>query len=383
MSRTLNFTVAALDKLAVTDRECDWIDEQVGGLRLRVYPSGTKSFSYVKKLDGNQYRLKLGKYPDLKIHQAREKAITLNGKIAQGYNPFEEKKETRSELKLSELYELYYNQHAILFTKRPKDNKLMVELHLLSVLGKLKLRDITPEKIRTLHAKIGKKSPGAANRVMQIASAVFNFGIKHGYTKENPCFGLKKFKSLTRDRFLSRDELNKFYEALHLEAKLFQDFFLLLLYTGARKSNVLSMKYADVDFDLYRWRIAESETKNKDVNIVALSQSSIDILMRRWEENKNQGSAFVFPADSKSGHLEDPKKAFQRIKDKMEVQDIRMHDLRRTFGSYMAISGASLPIIGKALNHKSQVSTAIYARLSQDAVLDAINTATNLMLKQP
>lgn len=88
---------------------------------------------------------------------------------------------------------------------------------------------------------------------------------------------------------------------------------------------------------------------------------------------------FVFPGESMDGYLKDPKRAFERIKKRMEVSDFRMHDLRRTLGSYMAISGASLPMIGKALNHKSQVSTAIYARLAHDAVADAIETATNAM----
>ena len=78
--------------------------------------------------------------------------------------------------------------------------------------------------------------------------------------------------------------------------------------------------------------------------------------------------------------MKDPGGAFERVKKRIGVYDIRMHDLRRTLGSYMAISGISLPIIGKALNHKSQVLTAIYARLSHDPVIDAVNIAAGLHL---
>jgi len=227
--------------------------------------------------------MKLGRYPDLKIQQAREMAIALNGKIAQGQNPFEEKNNLKQELTFSELYEHYYNKHALIFTKRPEDNRKMVEFHLLPILGKQKIRSITSEKIRKLHNDIGaERGHSAANRVMHLASAVFNFGIKGGYSKEpNPCLGLKKYRTLTRDRFLSIDELSKFVQALELEPKLYHDFFLLLLYTGARKSNLLSMKYANIDFNFNRWRIGENETKNKDVNVVALSQPAMDILKRR------------------------------------------------------------------------------------------------------
>jgi integrase len=80
-----------------------------------------------------------------------------------------------------------------------------------------------------------------------------------------------------------------------------------------------------------------------------------------------------------TGFLKDPKKAILLLKNRMNVNDFAMHDLRRTLGSYMAIGGASFPIIGKALNHKSQISTAIYARLSQARVLDAINMAVGLI----
>ncbi|TFF33653.1 hypothetical protein E2R66_25015 [Mucilaginibacter psychrotolerans] len=90
-------------------------------------------------------------------------------------------------------------------------------------------------------------------------------------------------------------------------------------------------------------------------------------------------TSHVFPSEKTDGHLKDPKKAVKRIKTHMGVLDLRIHDLRRTLGSYTAINGTSLLIIGKALNHKSQVSTTIYARLSQDPVLSAINIASDFI----
>lgn len=142
------------------------------------------------------------------------------------------------------------------------------------------------------------------------------------------------------------------------------------------------MQWTHIDFDLKRWRLPETLTKNKDVNIILLTQVVLEILIRRKAKNLRleSPSLFVFPSNGKAGHLNDPKKSFERIRNRMGTSDIRIHDLRRTLASYMAISGASLPIIGKALNHKSQNSTAIYARLSLNPVSYAVDKAVEVMI---
>src|SRR6185503_5001402 len=89
---------------------------------------------------------------------------------------------------------------------------------------------------------------------------------------------------------------------------------------------------------------------------------------------------YVFPGSGKSGHLEEPKKGWQRILTRAGIADLRIHDLRRTLGSWQAKQGASLAIIGKSLNHKNQNTTAIYARLDLDPVRDSVNTATSAMM---
>ncbi|MEZ0540416.1 tyrosine-type recombinase/integrase [Fibrella arboris] len=361
-------------------------DHKIPGLQLAVYPSGIKTFIVYRKIDHSPERIKIGRYPDLTIEQARTEAKRLMALIALGQNPHKDRVAARQAMTFLELYDLYYTHHALKFTKRPDANKKMMACQVFPVLGQLKADKITPEHIRNFHTKLGQRYAGStANRLINIISAVFNFGVREKYIQSaNPCIGLRKYKSVSRDRFLSFDELDAFYAALEQEDNLFKDFFRLLLYTGARKSNVLSMAWSDLNLDLRRWRIGETQTKNRDVNIVPLSELALAILRRRDATNKETDapSPFVFPGASPDGYLKDPKRAFDRIRERMQAPDIRMHDLRRTLGSYMAIGGASLPIIGKALNHKSQVSTAIYARLSNDPVLEAVNQASTLMHKR-
>jgi len=386
MQKHINFTKAGLDTLSPIDRPYEVHDTKLPGLCLRVNSGGSKTYILLRKIAGSAERIKIGRYPDISIETARKQATILNGKIANGYRPREFNIARKSELLFRELFHLYYTQHSLLHTKRPKEYKELVDLHLIPRIGNLRIGDIRFEKMRAIHAEIGEiNGKYQANRVISFANAIFNFGLKEReYKGENPCFGIKKFKVKSRDRFFTEKELLAFFEALKEEDEIYKDFFTLSLFIGARKSTMLGMKFNDLNFEINRWRVAEDETKNSEVNIHMLSDEAVWILKKRYDANKAsiKPSAYVFPGEAASGHLENPKKAFKRVKKRMGVDDIRIHDLRRTLGSYMAINGASMPIIGKALNHKSQVSTEIYARLSQVPVFNAINHATKHMVNK-
>lgn len=386
MSRNnVTFKKESINQLVPSEKRYHITDSKIPGLQLVVYPTGVKTFVLYRKIQGIPERVKIGRYPDITIEQARKQAQRLASVITLGGNPHKDKIAERREMTFKDLYNEYYQHHALKFTKRPLDNKKMMEHQVFPIFGNHKISNITSDKIRHLHSKIGENRTGAtANRMVAIISAVFNFGIREKIIDcVNPCTAVRKYKTVSRDRFLNFQELEAFYIALEEENDLFRDFFKILLFTGARKTNVLNMRWADINMDLKRWRIPENETKNGDINIVPLSESALNILKNRAYLNINSKapSPYVFPGESQDGYLKDPKRAFNRIRKRMKIYDIRIHDLRRTMGSYMAISGASLPMIGKALNHKSQVSTAIYARLSQDPVLEAVNMASKLLLR--
>lgn len=154
-----------------------------------------------------------------------------------------------------------------------------------------------------------------------------------------------------------------------------RDYFLLSLLTGARRANVLAMKWSDVNLDQAEWRI--KETKNGTPQTVTLSPEAVDLLRNR---KPAESDTFVFPGTGKTGHLMEPKKGWRRILERAGIADLRIHDLRRTLGSWQAKTGASLAIIGKSLNHKNQNTTAIYARLDLDPVRDSVNAATSAMM---
>ncbi len=199
--------------------------------------------------------------------------------------------------------------------------------------------------------------------------------------------GRTPFKSKPRERFIQPgEEFKKFAIALNAEPyQHIRDFFWMCLYTGARVSNVMSMRWEEINFDLQQWRIPL--TKSGDSQTITLTLNALNILHdRKSADDLHPG--WVFPSDRKGwktgdkGHIVSPRKAFQRIVERAGIEDLRIHDLRRTAGSYMAIQNVSPTIIGKALGHRSTASTAVYARLTQDPVRQALENAQEA-LKDP
>jgi integrase len=138
------------------------------------------------------------------------------------------------------------------------------------------------------------------------------------------------------------------------------------------------MKWSDIDNEREVWTINPEESKNSQRLTIPLLPQVIEILTRR---RKTSNSTFVFPSNSASGHYQEPKKAWHTLLKRADIKNVRIHDLRRTMGSYQTMTGASTTIVGKTLGHKSQQSTAVYARMTLDPVRDSMHAAVELMMK--
>lgn len=374
-----NFTKAAIEALPLPEKGWSYhYDLKVHGLGIGIGATGKKSFILYRKINGKPERINLGRYPDLTIEQARGKASELNADIANGINPSEIKRGRKAELTFAELFHDYIERHSKHKKKTWAEDQAQFRIYLEKPLGKKKLSTIDRKSIAHIHTSITKAGYApTANRVKALLSSVFGWAISAGLWESNPAIGIKSNKETQRDRFLQSDELSKFFKALaEEENKTIRDYVLLSLLTGARRSNVQAMQWQDINFERAEWRI--EETKNGTPQTVPLSPEAIEILQNRKPPNN---SIFVFPGSGKSGHLEEPKKGWKRILERAGIENLRIHDLRRTLGSWQAKTGASLAIIGKSLNHKNQNTTAIYARLDLDPVRDSVNKATSAMLK--
>lgn len=374
-------------------------DQQTPKLTLRVTAAGSRVFYVVTRTDRGMAWVRLGAFPEMSVEQARKAAEVALGQIAQGHDPSPaaKRRAERQKMTLAEAFEQYVTLHLVPRgrAKRVEDSRQTWE-RCIGTLPDLppkkhgrrrtkhpagvdwssrKLDGITSSELRALHAAIGQTHKTQANRLSEIVRAVYNCAAEFGYEGANPTQGVRPFREVKRDRFLQGAELAPFFEALAADTSSdFQHFVLLALLTGARRSNVLAARWEQFDLDDARWRIPE--TKTGEPLIVPLVLEAVEVLRARGP----QRNGWVFPATSASGHMESVQKRWRSLVARAGLEDLRIHDLRRSLGSWQAMQGASLVLIGRSLGHKSPDATAIYARVALDPVRSSVNAATDAML---
>lgn len=383
MSDKFNFTKKALDALPTPapGQRKFYYDTDVRGLALRVMSSGAKYFYMYKWISGKPQKTKLGPYPDMTIEQARNRAKEENAAVVRGHDPAAERERKRTEWTFEDLFKWYLDAHAKLRKRSWKRDERHYEMHLQAPLGALPLSKVSRSTVRELHMAIRKASGlYAANRLLALISVVFSKAIAHElHPGPNPAAGIECFPEESRDRRLTAGEVPRLIEALEAEPNTtLRDFIYILFFTGARRSNVLAMRWDEIDLDERTWRIPM--TKNGKPQVVPLEDPELKILKRRLADAK--GNPWVFPgrSDTASGHLMKPDVGWARILKRAGLSNLRLHDLRRSLGSWMVDTGASLPTIGQALHHQSQSTTAVYARMSLDPVRHAKSRALQAIL---
>lgn len=425
-SEKITFTRKTLEALPAPVKRQIVHDTETRALVLEITPTGTKTFRLYRKVEGRPEKITLGRFnpklpdsreftqgtdllkvlltkPELNVRMARRLAEAVNVQLDSGRNVAETKREARGELTLGQMFERYMAEHVE--AKGIRTAKAIRELYE-RFLGELpdhpvkkhgvkrtkapfsvnwhnrKLSSIRPEEIRKLHTAAGQVLAGStANKIVDLLGVLYNKAIAWGeFTGPPPLAGIDLFAEAKRSRFLKAHEIPEFFSALEAEpSQDFADIVVLLLLAGARVGNTLSMRWADVDLKAAEWTVPGEVSKNGEAMVVVLVPEALEVLKRRHDE-RAVGSEWVFPADSASGHLSYPRKRWLALLERAGIKDLRIHDLRRSLGSWQARTGASLHIIGKSLGHKSVQATQIYARLDMDPVREAVTRATDALL---
>ncbi len=426
MKKALNFTKSLLDNLLHPQKgkRAYYNDSQVRGLSLAVQASGSKSFYVIKKISGRTEKIYLGAYPHLTIDNARKLAKVNLGQIALGINPLEEKRTVKKEITLGQLFDQYMERYS-----KPHKKTWQADQHdIHRFFGhwfKRKISDIRRSEIQHLIESIYRENGlYQANKILQRIRAMYNKASDWGWKGSNPTAGIKRYREKSRERFIQPSEMPFLLQSLNEEQdQTARDFFCLLLITGARKTNMLMMRWEHINWEGKEWRIPD--TKNGDPVTIPLLEKAMDILKdrrkhsnREWvfprsnDETKhfvnyrihwkrllqkatlylwqsdNFVANFINPDDLAAADCNEVNAVFRSIVEKAEkakiklpvgVMDTHVHDLRRTFGSYQALTGASLPVIGKSLGHKCTQATQIYARLNLDPIRASMEKATSEM----
>lgn len=369
----MKLTKSTIDRANYTgdgkSRHVQW-DDSVPGFGLRIYPTGKKSFVLSYRVAGRKRLMSIAPYGVMTLEQARKKARAFLVGLEEEIDPLEARRERSKGESVKDLCGAYIRDYAKQQKKSWKDDERRIYNRILPLWGNLKANSIKHSDVAALHRKVGGEFPYEANRMVEMLSKIFSLAERWGFVPEdfkNPAKNVEYFKEEKRDRWVTPKELPKIMEAVDKEEIYPSAAIWLYLLTGARKTEILQSKWENVDLERRELRIPD--TKAGRVHYLPLSQPAIEILNNL---PRMKGNPYVLPGLKEKSHLVNIDKPWRRIRKAAGVEDVRLHDLRRTVGSWLAQSGNSLHLIGKVLNHSSQSTTAVYARFAQDQVRDAL-----------
>lgn len=362
-------------------------------LYVSVNHGGTKAFCFRAKVNGSWRTLFLDcKFDDLlpdalvktAMLEAKSRAAELTARKNRGENVFDTSNAIATEPTLEDLFNYYRTEHLEKTGRRVKDNVNNFRRWFIKRnLHKKKANDYSHDDASRLHKQM-EKTPGSANRAMQLGRAMFNFGVKTRLLTrvDNPFAAVSLYPERERDRVLSDDEAGKLIAAIseapysHCQERTLADMIMLWLLTGVRKSVVLKMRWSEVDEQVWLWTIPAENMKGRKSQEILLGPAEIEILTVRKAmliEESEIFSDFVFPSEkSASGHIEDPGNAWESLRDRLGLGDLWIHDLRRSLASAMANTGANVAVVKQALAHTDERTTMkAYIRTNRQVQLDA------------
>jgi integrase len=379
--------------------------DQLKGFGLRVRPSGVKSYVVVYRTGhgraGMVRRITLGRpstsfTPEL----ARKKALTILGAVAGGDDPADERAKLRREMTVAQLCDLYIaegceaKRKSTVLTDRGR-----IERHIKPLIGRKRVGEVTRGDIdRFLRdVAIGKTKAdlrtgphgraiveggkGTATRTVGLLGGIFSFAVARRLRTDNPARGVKRYPDRKGERFLSPFELAKLgaylreFEVNGANPMAIAVIRLLAL-TGARKSEIVKLRWTEVDFAHHCLRLGDSKTGPKILTLGAPAQEVLASLQQ------DENIAWVFPASScrgrqldkavdrderaAGGYYQGLEKVWRQLRIAAGFPNLRLHDLRHSFASIGLAGGDALPVIGSLLGHADAQTTLRYAHLADD-----------------
>lgn len=384
-------TKRAIDAFTAEGAEAFLWDTVVLGFGVRARRTGTKSFIVKYRMGSSVRRHTLGKVGSPHtVEEAREAASELLRQVKGGFDPIQAKREVNAAITVNELIETYLHEGRISKPNKRESSwasdASVLHRHVAPLLGRRLARDLTRRDLERLQADVltGKTArdvktrargraiirggPGAAGQTIRSTAAMLSWAVMQEILPHNPAIGVQKIKPRRRERFLTTveakhmiatmDELVEAGEIPESHAAIVR----LLLFTGARKSEILNLTWGEVDLERGRILLPWHRSKTGE-KVIPLNSAALAEIMGR-----QRLSPFVFPAAWGGGPTVGLYKTWDRVRAAAKLEGVRLHDLRHSFASFAAADGASLYLIGKALGHRQASTTERYAHLTDDPV---------------
>ncbi|MYA97287.1 MAG: tyrosine-type recombinase/integrase [Nitrospinae bacterium] len=361
----------AVAKLTVAKDTVFW-DRDLTGFGVRVYPTGGKV--YVAQARGPQgpKRVTVGRHGVIHAEEARKRAALVIARVKAGEEAVPKPMKPADGPTVAELAERYLTEYVSVRCKprTVKTVRSVVCRHIVPALGKLPLIAVGPTHVAGLHQSL-HETPAAANQAVRALSAMYKLAegwelVPDGLS--NPCRDVSEYPGRRRERFLTEAELDRLGSALdqvETEGRASSSAVAairLLILTGCRKSEILSLRWEEVALDQAELRLADSKT---GARVVSLSEPAVKLLAGL---PRLPGNPWVLPGRKPGTHLRKLDDAWQAVRTRAGLEGVRLHDLRHSFASRALALGEGLPMIGKLLGHARIETTSRYAHLARDSV---------------
>lgn len=311
--------------------------------------------------------------------KARAEAKRILGRAADGKDPATVRDAEKAALSVRELAEKFLSEHVEAKRKAStaRDYRRLLEQFAIPAFGSQRADAVTRSDVARLHQSMSS-TPRQANFMLSVLSKMFNWGEARGYRPENsnPCRLIERYRENRRERFLSEAELAALGAALNKadrdgESPFVTGAIRLLIFTGTRLSEILTMRWEHVDARHNCVRLPDSKTGAK---VIYLNPPALEVLTSL---PRMKGNPHVICGALPGAHLVNLEKPWRRLRAAAGIDDVRLHDLRHSFASMAAAGGHSLQMIGRLLGHTQTQTTARYAHLAADPVKSAAESIAN------
>ena len=351
----MRLTDRAIARLRPREREYTVWDNHFVGLGVRVRPTGGRSYVLLEDAGGRSRRLSLGPVSlktvaevrrECHARKAEPEAAGAPRRVAPLFRDFVE----------GAWKETHFDGYK---PSTRKGVQSMLDRQLLPAFGSKPLDHITLAQVGRWFDRFSRSAPGNANHALDLLTQIINFAIARGHLEFNPARAVERNPRRVLTRFLSREEIARLHRVLDRQTRHGRreqaDIILLLLLTGCRRSEILRLRWSEVDRD--RLVLADGKTGPR---IVPLNTQARRILERR----PRGGSPFVFPSPRDPGRPRSRNLAFwDRARREACIEDVRLHDLRHTHASHAVMNGVPVPVVARLLGHSDVRTTLRYAHL--------------------
>lgn len=372
-----NFNVARyfdIDQLTVPENKSkvEFSVPYIKGLKV-VVSNASKTFMFRAVHKGKKISTTLGKYPEMSLQQAANHADSYQIILSKGLNPLEEKRRVENIPRLKDFFYKTYLPLAKLNKKSWKDDISRFKNHIEAAIGNIQLNQITSAMLSDLMLKIKgeNRSNATVNRSRALLSSIFNLAFEREIVGQTPMSRVKKLVERNHiERYLSDDELKRLMQILAnhttygIENQIIVGIVEMLLLTGARKGEVLNLKWNDLDESNHLWKLNENKSgKPRIIQLNTEAQLIIRKMSRKYQ--------FVFANPASGLPFNDIRKTFQKILEAAQIENFRIHDLRHNFASMAVNNGCDIYVVQHLLGHASPATTQRYAHLRQDTLRNA------------